>query len=114
MFWLTQLVGATPFLFLVAGGALSVSTAQNILLHTANTPAEHLTKNATQYLVHSGFSASNTNATDSDTLLQIADVIDGLGHGVRNALVLPLAAAGVLVVACLLVSRRLSHSSFSM
>ena len=63
-----------------------------------NATTEHLTKNATQYLVQSGFNANYTNATDSDILLQTADVIDGLRHGVRNTLVLPLPPAGVLVV----------------
>jgi hypothetical protein len=81
-----------------------------------NATTEHLTKNATQYLVHSGFNASYTNytnATDSDILLQTADVIGGLRHGVRNTLVLPLAAANVRVVACLLVSRRFSIKLFN-
>ena len=96
-----------------------MSTAQNVLLHTVNATTEHLTNNATKGLVLSGFNASYTNAnytnaTDSNILLQTAGVIDGLGHGVQNTLVLPLAAASVLVVACLLVSRRFSHSSFSM
>lgn len=130
--------GATPVLFLLLGGALSVSTSHNILLHALTSEAPNRTAtsanlvraiaatkgivsatNGTVSAINGTVSAINSTVSATNGVKQAINGTDWLQspqehqtaafiHGIQNALTVPVIAACILLIACLLVSSTMS------
>jgi Na+-translocating ferredoxin:NAD+ oxidoreductase RnfA subunit len=101
---LTEPLGATPFLFLILGGALSVSIAQNIFLHQINSQVRGSTLNATITLTGSTNSTTSTNSSGIQLPKGELDEMSIFGQGIQKLFILPIAAACLFLISCLLVS----------
>jgi hypothetical protein len=95
--------GTTPFVFLALGGAISVAISHNILQHTIYAQTGNFGINTTISVTDITNVTAATNWTLGNLTQTELNNIKIFSEGIQWSFILPVAGAGLFLVACLLV-----------